>query len=334
MDTGLVAAVLAFVAIGGAGIALTTNNQAPTNNRRVKAIAGAKNVDRRKQATEMAALKRRQSTAEALKELSNNEKQSRKRRFSVKGQLAQAGVTNFSPTMFWVASVVAGLVLGIAGLIIQSGNANPLFMYLAGAMGFFIGFLGLPRWVLGMLVSGRQKKFGSQLADAIDIIVRGVKSGLPLNQCLRIIAAESPEPLRSEFQALVDSQAMGVPLDQSMQRMYDRMPLPEVNFFSIVLIIQQKTGGNLSESLGNLSSVLRSRKLMHEKVKALSSEAKASAMIIGSLPIIVMCMVYFTRPSYIMILFNEPMGHLILLGAATMMSLGIFVMNKMVNFKF
>ncbi|MEZ5960455.1 MAG: type II secretion system F family protein [Hyphomonadaceae bacterium] len=334
MDTAMIAAVLAFVAIGGAGIALTSNNQSPTNNKRVKAIAGAKPTDRRKQATEMAALKRRQSTAEALKELSNNERLSRQRRFSVKGQLAQAGLNNISPTMFWVGAVIAGLVLGIAGLIVQSGNDNPMFMYAAGAMGFFVGFLGLPRWILGMLVAGRQKKFGSQLADAIDIIVRGVKSGLPLGQCLRIISAESPEPLRSEFQALVDSQAMGVPLEQSMQRMYDHMPLPEVNFFSIVLVIQQKTGGNLSESLGNLSNVLRARKLMHEKVKALSSEAKASAMIIGSLPIVVMCMVYFTRPSYIMTLFIEPVGHLILLGAATMMTLGIVVMNKMVNFKF
>jgi len=166
------------------------------------------------------------------------------------------------------------------------------------------------------------------------VIVRGVKSGLPLNQCLRIISAESPEPLRTEFQNLCDSQAMGVPLEQSMQRMYDRMPLPEVNFFSIVLVIQQKTGGNLSESLGNLSSVLRSRKLMTEKVKALSAEAKASAMIIGALPIIVMGLVYFTRPQYISVLFTDPMGHLILLGAAVMMSMGIFIMHKMVNFKF
>lgn len=326
MDPALIAALLAFVAIGGAGIALTGGkNQPATANKRVKAVAGAKNVDRRKQATEMAALKRRQSTAEALKELSNNEKQSRRRRFSVKGQLAQADLKT-SETVFWAASAGVGLVIGVAGFFIQG--------YLGGAMGFFIGFLGLPRWFLGMLVGGRQKKFSNQLADAIDIIVRGVKSGLPLTQCLRIIAAESPEPLRTEFQALVDSQAMGVPLDQSMQRMYDRMPLSEVNFFSIVLIIQQKTGGNLSESLGNLSSVLRARKLMKEKVKALSSEAKASAMIIGSLPIVVMAMVYFTRPSYIMILFTEPVGHLILLGAATMMSMGIFIMNRMVNFKF
>jgi tight adherence protein B len=201
-------------------------------------------------------------------------------------------------------------------------------------MGFFIGLFGLPRWFLHVLVGGRQKKFSNQLADAIDVIVRGVKSGLPLNQCLRIIAAESPEPLRSEFQALRDSQAMGVPLDQGMQRLYEHMPLPEVNFFSIVLVIQQKTGGNLSESLGNLSAVLRARKLMKEKVKALSSEAKASAMIIGALPIVVMAMVYFTRPEYISILWTDPMGHLVLLGAATMMSTGIFIMHRMVNFKF
>lgn len=325
MDTALIGAVLAFVAIGGAGIALTSNNQPAAASNRVKAVATTKNVDRRKQATEMAALKRRQSTAEALKELSNNEKQSRRRRFSVKGQLAQAGLA-YSPTQFWIASAVVGVVLGVAGLVLQG--------YIGAAMGFFIGLLGLPRWALGMMVAGRQKKFSNQLADAIDIIVRGVKSGLPLNQCLRIISAESPEPLRAEFQALVDAGAMGVPLEQSMQRMYERMPLAEVNFFAIVLVIQQKTGGNLSESLGNLSTVLRARKLMKEKVKALSSEAKASAMIIGSLPIVVMCMVYFTRPSYIMILFNEPVGNLILLGAAAMMSMGIFVMNKMVNFKF
>jgi tight adherence protein B len=325
MDPALLAAVLAFVAIGGAGIALTANNQASTSSKRVKQVAGATKVDRRKQAQDMAALKRRQTTQEALKELSDSEKQSRRRRFSVKGLMAQAGV-EVSPVVFWGMSAGAGAVLAVVGLLVQ----GPI----GAAAGFFIGLFGIPRWVLGAMVSGRQKKFSNQLADAIDVIVRGVKSGLPLNQCLRIIAAESPEPLRTEFQQLCDSQAMGVPLDQSMQRMYDRMPLAEVNFFSIVLIIQQKTGGNLSESLGNLSSVLRARKLMKEKVKALSAEAKASAMIIGALPIIVMAMVYFTRPAYIAVLFSDPMGHLILLGAAVMMSMGIFIMHKMVNFKF
>lgn len=325
MDPALLTAVLAFVAIGAAGIAFTSNNQPAASSKRVKAVASAGKVDRRKQATDMAALKRKQSTQEALRELSASEKQSRKRRLSVKGLIEQAGVS-LSVPMFWVISAVAGAVLALAGLLIQ----GPI----GAAMGFFIGFLGLPRWFLGFLVAGRQKKFANQLADAIDVIVRGVKSGLPLNQCLRIIAAESPEPLKAEFQALCDSQAMGVPLDQGLQRMYDHMPLAEVNFFSIVLVIQQKTGGNLSESLGNLSSVLRARKLMKEKVKALSAEAKASAMIIGALPLVVMTMVYFTRPEYISILFIEPVGNLILLVCAVMMSMGIFIMHKMVNFKF
>lgn len=332
MDISLVIAVLAFVAIGGVGFAVTANGQPATASKRVKAVAGAAKVDRRKQASDLAALKRKQSTQEALKELSANEKQSRKRRLSVKGLIEQAGLKT-SPMAFWIISAVCGAVLAITGLIIQT-TMSSFPLPVGAAMGFFIGMFGLPRWFLGILVAGRQKKFSNQLADAIDVIVRGVKSGLPLNQCLRIIAAESPEPLRSEFQSLCDSQSMGVPLDQSMQRLYDRMPLPEVNFFSIVLVIQQKTGGNLSESLGNLSSVLRARKLMKEKVKALSAEAKASAMIIGSLPVCVMGMVSFVRPAYIGTLFTDPMGHLILLGCAVMMSIGVFVMHKMVNFKF
>jgi tight adherence protein B len=325
MDSSLIVAALAFLAIGGAGFAFAGGGQPAAASKRVKAVAGSAKPDRRKQSADMAALKRKQTTQEALRELSANEKKSRQRRLSVKGLIAQAGI-ELTPAVFWIMSAVAGAVLAVAGLLIQ----GPI----GAAMGFFIGLFGLPRWFLHVLVGGRQKKFSNQLADAIDVIVRGVKSGLPLNQCLRIIAAESPEPLRSEFQALCDSQAMGVPLDQGMQRLYEHMPLPEVNFFSIVLVIQQKTGGNLSESLGNLSAVLRARKLMKEKVKALSSEAKASAMIIGALPIVVMAMVYFTRPEYISILWTDPMGHLVLLGATVMMSTGIFIMHRMVNFKF
>lgn len=325
MDPTLIAAALAFVAVGGVGFAFTGQGQPAAAQKRVKAVASAKPVDRRKQAVEMATLKRRQSTQEALKDLASAEKQSRQRRLSVKGQMAQAGVTMSEP-VFWIISAVVGLVIALVGFLIQG--------LIGAAIGFFIGFLGLPRWFLGMMVSGRQKKFAQQLADAIDVIVRGVKSGLPLNQCLRIIASESPEPLRTEFQGLCDSNAMGVPMDQSLNRMYERMPLPEVNFFAIVLAIQLKTGGNLSESLGNLSSVLRARKLMREKVKALSSEAKASAMIIGALPILVMGLVYFTRPAYISILFTDPVGNLILIVSAVMMAAGTFVMHKMINFKF
>lgn len=325
MDPTILIAGLAFITIAGLGIAFGGGGAAKLSGKRVKSVAVGRGADVRKSQVDTVAVKRRQNQQEALKQLSLSEKESRRRRFSVKGQLEQAGV-NLTPTVFWVISGVLGGVLALVGLIVQ----GPI----GAGIGLVVGGLGIPRWGLRMLVSGRQKKFSNQLSDAIDVIVRGVKSGLPLGQCLRIIAVESPEPLKREFMALVDSQAMGVPLDQSLQRLYERMPLPEVNFFAIVLTIQQKTGGNLSESLGNLSGVLRARKLVKEKVKALSAEAKASAMIIGALPFIVMLMVWFTRPQYIMTLFTHPTGHLILGGAAVMMTSGILVMRNMINFKF
>ncbi len=159
-----------------------------------------------------------------------------------------------------------------------------------------------------------------------------MKSGLPLHECLKMIARESPQPLAAEFQNVCDAIAMGVDVPQALDRMYQRTPIQEVNFFNIVLNIQQKAGGNLSEALGNLSNVLRSRKLLREKIKALSSEAKASAMIIGSLPVIVMLLVYFTTPAYIMTLFTTDLGHLILLIAAALMGMGIYIMRSMINF--
>jgi tight adherence protein B len=324
MDPSLIVAALAFLAIGGAGLAFAGGGVAGPNKKRIKAAGGGASP-RRREVVDTAALKRRATTQEALKQLAQSEKQSRKARVSIKGQLAQAGI-NVSLTVYWVAAAVLGAALAVAGLMLQGAIG-------AGA-GALIGALGLPRWILGMLVGMRQKKFTEQLADSLDVIVRGVKSGLPLNQCLRIIADESPEPIRSEFKNVVDGQAMGVPLDQNLARLYERMPLAEVNFLVIVLVIQQRTGGNLSESLGNLSAVLRSRKLMREKVKALSSEAKASAMIIGSLPFIVMLIVYIIKPDYMTLLFTTTTGNLILLGAAFMMTTGIVVMRNMINFKF
>jgi tight adherence protein B len=326
MDPTLLIAVLAFIAVGGVGLAFSGNPESERAGKRAREIN--KRVGKtRPTEMEMANARRKANVQESLKELGAQQKRSRKASVSIKGQIEQAGLT-ISESIFWIASVVAGVVAGLGIFMASGGNILLSVGALLGAG------LGLPRWILGFLCNRRQKKFIDQLADGIDIIVRGVKSGLPLNQCLRIIAAESPEPLRTEFRQVIDGQAMGVPLDANLQRMFERMPLPEVNFFNIVLIIQQKTGGNLSESLGNLSTVLRSRKLLKEKVKALSSEAQASAMIIGALPFIVMGLVYMIRPNYIAILFTEPQGQAILVGCALMMGTGIFVMKKMVDFKF
>jgi len=164
--------------------------------------------------------------------------------------------------------------------------------------------------------------------------VRGVKSGLPINECLKVISRESLQPLGEEFGRLVENMGLGLSTEQALEKLYTRMPTPEVRFFSIVLAIQQKTGGNLAEALGNLSSVLRARKLMVEKIKALSGEAVASAFIIGAMPPGVMILIQMMTPSYMAPMFSDPRGHVMLLGGGAWMMIGIFVMRRMINFKF
>src|SRR6185312_8474502 len=198
----------------------------------------------------------------------------------------------------------------------------------------FAGGLGFPRWLLSFLKKRRQQKFLNAFPDAIDVIVRGVKAGLPLLDCIKMVATEAPEPIKSEFRSILDTQAIGMPLGEACGKLYERTPLPEANFFGIVIGIQQRAGGNLSEALGNLSRVLRDRKKMKAKVRAMSQEAKASAGIIGALPIAVMTLVYVTSPGYISLLFTEQLGHLMLAGSALWMATGVFVMKKMINFDF
>ena len=209
-------------------------------------------------------------------------------------------------------------------------SGSPL---VAAGMGFAGGF-GLPRWALSFLKTRRETKFLYNFPDAVDVIVRGIKAGLPLFESIKVVAADSPEPLRSEFLAIIETQAIGMPLGEACARLYERMPLPEANFFGIVIAIQQKSGGNLSEALGNLSKVLRDRKKMSEKIQAMSMEAKASAGIIGSLPPIVMFLVYLTTPHYISLLWTHPTGQLMLVACVVWMSIGIMVMKKMINFDF
>jgi tight adherence protein B len=315
---------LAFIAITAVGFAFAGGDRGK-QSKRLKAISdgGA----RRGGADANAA--RRKQMADQTKALRDREEAVRKKRTvgrSIEDRIKQAGF-DFPVSYFWIASAIIGAVAGI-GVFVAGFE-----YYVAGGVAFTAA-LGLPRWALAIAIGMRQKKFVNQFADAIDVIVRGVKSGLPLHECLKMIAHESPQPLAGEFQVVVDAIAMGVTLDQALNRMYQRTPIQEVNFFNIVLAIQAKAGGNLSEALGNLSTVLRSRKLMREKIKALSSEAKASALIIGSLPIIVMVLVYMTTPAYIMTLFTSDLGHLILLIAAGLMGAGIYIMRSMINFSF
>jgi len=253
-------------------------------------------------------------------------KQKAKKRVSLRTKLMRAGF-NVKPRAYYIFCVITGF---LGGFIVLASGLSPLVALLAA---FACGF-GLPRWLLSRRIKARQTKFLTEFANAVDIIVRGIKSGLPLTDCMQIIATESPEPVRSEFIDLVEQQKVGVPLQRVFDRMYDRMPLQEVNFFAIVVAIQAQTGGNLAEALANLSGVLRDRYRLQAKVKSFSAEAKASAAIIGALPPLVMVVVYLTSPDYISLLFTNKLGHIMLAGGAAWMLLGIIVMRKMINFEF
>lgn len=322
----ILAAVLAFITIGGLGWAFVGGGDSTAT-----AVKRAQTFGGPKQNTAAARKAAAANTPEArrkqiMKQLQESERASRKARVSLAGKLKQAGLSTNLKT-FWIISGVLGVVALLLALLF-TGN-----ILIAAGAGVIFG-LGLPRWVVGFLGKRRMKKFSSHFADAVDVIVRGIKSGLPVHDCFKIIARESPAPLGPEFQMLVEGMGVGLTLQQALEKMYERMPTPELKFFTIVIGIQQKTGGNLAEALGNLSTVLRARKMMGEKIKALSSEATASAGIIGALPPAVMILVSITTPAYMAKLFTEPRGQFMLLIAVLMMSMGVFVMKRMISFKF
>jgi tight adherence protein B len=267
---------------------------------------------------------RRDNIESTLKELEARHKKNKRLALSVR--ITQAGLS-WSKQQFLLISVGVGVAMFALGLLSGGG------LYAAVPLGF-AGAWGMPRWLLSYLKKRRETKFLDAFPDAVDVIVRGVKAGLPLIDCLKMIAGDAPEPLRSEFRAIVETQAIGMPLGEACGKLYDHMPIPEANFFGIVIAIQQRSGGNLAETLGNLSRVLRDRKKMKAKIKAMSQEAKASASIIGALPIAVMTLVYLSSPGYISLLWTEPTGRLMLAGSAVWMTTGILVMKKMINFDF
>jgi tight adherence protein B len=197
-----------------------------------------------------------------------------------------------------------------------------------------IGGLGLPNFVLGMLRKRRIAKFVAEFPNAIDIIVRGVKAGLPLGDCLRVVASESAEPVKSEFRQIVETQTLGLSIAEAVDRLAERVPVTEANFFAIVITIQAKAGGNLSEALGNLSRVLRERKKMKGKISAMSMEAKASAAIIGAIPFVVTVLLYFSSPNYVSLLWTTTHGRIIAGIGLAWMSVGTAMMKKMISFDF
>lgn len=322
----IIAGILGFITIAGLGFAFAGGDSSSTKAaKRAQMIAGGgeRQVAVRAKAAANTPDARRQNILKALKE---QERKQKKATLSISARMLAAGLGE-NVRMFWIVSGVLGVFVALMLFVL---SRNPLIALCAG----FASGLGLPRWVLGFLAKSRTRKFTEAFSDAIDIIVRGIKSGLPVHDCLKIIGKESPEPLGGEFRTLTENIAMGVPIDAALEKMYERMPTSELRFFSIVLGIQAKTGGNLAEALGNLSTVLRARKLMKEKIKALSAEAVASASIIGCLPPGVVTLISITSPAYMKPMFTDPRGHLMLLAGVLWMTMGILVMRKMINFKF
>jgi tight adherence protein B len=266
---------------------------------------------------------RREQVEETLREL---DVKAKKGRIPLETKIDQAGLS-WSKRQFILISAGTGLFAFMAVFMLNLGLLPAL------ALGFAGGF-GAPLWILKFLTKRREKRFLATFPDAVDVIVRGIKAGLPLLDSLKIIALEAQEPIKSEFRSIIETQTIGMPIGEACGKLYERMPLPEANFFGIVISIQQKAGGNLSEALGNLSRVLRDRKKMKAKIQAMSMEAKASAMIIGSLPICVGFLVYLTSPDYIQLLWTTDLGRIMIACCAVWMSIGVFVMKQMINFDF
>ena len=298
------------------------------SEKRKAAVVETQSARMARRSAEESATTRRRQVSDALHDLEQQQKK-RNEKISLRLRLERAGLS-ITPEMFWILSCVFGIVLGVVILF----SFELVWTTFIGAFGaVFVGIFGLPRWILGRLTKRRQNKFLKELANAMDVVVRGMKSGLPLNECLQIIGRESPEPIRSEFQEVVEQQRVGVTLADALERLSKRIPLPEVRFMTIVIGIQQKAGGNLSEALGNLAEVLRDRQRMKMKVKALSAEALASAAVLSSLPPAVTILVYLSTPNYIMPLFTTKTGNFFVLGCLLWMSIGVGIMYKMINFK-
>lgn len=329
-ETVFIVAIVALVVLAVGGLAYTAffssvESEAQVNKRLEAVTDRQKAAGERRAAADTASRKR--SIQSALKDFEARQQAKAKQvnAPTLAVRLDQSGL-GWSKRTFVLVSIATGIVgLGL-GLIVL--GQSPLVSL---GLGMILG-LGLPNWFVNFMRKRRMAAFIDELPNAVDIIVRGIKSGLPLGDCIRIIAIEAREPVRSEFRQIVEAQQLGLSVGDACMKLYERAPVQEANFFGIVISIQQKAGGNLSETLGNLSRVLRERKKMKAKIKAVSQEAKASAAIIGSLPLIVGGLVSLTSPTYIKPLFTTMTGNVMLGGGALMMLCGVLVMRRMINF--
>lgn len=324
MDSNtLIIAALASICMGGLAYA-ALYDRISTESTREKRLGTIRKSSRQDVQVKSQKKDRRSKIQQAVEGIENKHKNLGKLTFDQRMQ--QAGL-EWSKTMYLVVSLACGLVAAAVALAAGGG-------LLAAGLCAVLGFVFLPKFYVSRARKKRLAKFLDELPNAVDVIVRGIKAGLPLNDCIHIVSKEAAEPVRSEFAKVVEAQAAGISIAAAVERMYHRIPLAETNFLSIVITLQSKAGGSMSEALGNLSVVLRDRKKMKGKIQAMSMEAKASAGVIGSLPIVVMSLVYMVAPDYMVTLFVEPLGNMLLAGAGVWMMIGVVVMKNMINFDF
>jgi tight adherence protein B len=314
----VLAAGLAIFALGGAAFVFTGGSSRADVRR-----ASVQKTDEKANTAVVERAANKKKISDSLKDL---EKKSRRKGPDLATRIAQAGLPIDKRQFLMISAAVAVVIAGF--VLVKSGS-----LPLAGLVGVMAA-LGLPNLVLSRLRMRRINKFIDIFPNALDIIVRGVKAGLPVGDTLRIIASESPEPVRSEFRKLVEAQALGLPLPEAAEKLAERVPISETNFFSIVIGIQSKSGGNLSEAIGNLSRTLRERKKMKGKIKAMAMEAKASAAIIGAVPFVVTLLLYLSSPKYISLLWMTQHGRIVAAIACFWMSIGVVMMRKMISFDF
>ena len=318
VNNTVLAAGLAIVALGGLAFVFTGGSSRADGRR-----ALVQKTDEKAAVAVADRAANKKKISDSLKDL---EKKSKRKGPDLTTRIAQAGLP-IDKRQFLMIS--AGTAVAVMLLVFIKSGSLPL----AGLVGVMAA-LGLPNLVLSRLRARRINKFVDNFPNALDIIVRGVKAGLPLGDTLRIIANESPEPVRSEFRKVVESQTLGLPLPEAAEKLAERVPVSETNFFSIVIGIQSKSGGNLSEAIGNLSRTLRERKKMKGKIKAMAMEAKASAAIIGAVPFVVTLLLYVSSPKYISLLWMTQHGRIVSAIACFWMTIGAVMMRKMISFDF
>ncbi|MCB1783794.1 MAG: type II secretion system F family protein [Alphaproteobacteria bacterium] len=317
-------ATIVFLVVGIGMFLMMNAGSAKKQKDSIAIIRGRAGAEVKVQNEKDVSNKRRAEIAKKLKD--NKEEENKdKKKLTMAVRLLQAGL-KISPKQFYLFSILLGVLLVALAKIMHT---SLLVMILFG----IIGFLGLPRFVLRKLTQRRQKKFLSEFADALEAMIRLLKAGMPVSEAVSMISREFDGPVGEEMSIIYDKQKIGIPLHEAALEATRRMPITEMQMFATGLAIQAQTGSSLSEVLGNLAGVIRARFRLKRKILALSSEAIASASIIGALPPLVAFGLWCVNPGYIEVLFTTPTGKYMLFGAVCWMSIGVLVMKQMINFK-